>query len=51
MKPSASADRPIGDEELQRFRETISGAVLDPAHPDYEEARRSGTERSTGIPR
>jgi FAD/FMN-containing dehydrogenase len=40
MKPSASRDRPIGDVELQRFRDTISGAVLDPAHPDYEEARK-----------
>jgi FAD/FMN-containing dehydrogenase len=46
MKPSASGDRPISNEsvvphrEVQRFRETMSGAVLDPAHPAYEEARK-----------
>ena len=40
MTPSASGERPISDEELRRFRETMSGAVLDPADPAYGEARR-----------
>jgi FAD/FMN-containing dehydrogenase len=40
MKPSPVGDRSISYEELQGLRETLSGAVLDPAHPAYEEARK-----------
>jgi FAD/FMN-containing dehydrogenase len=40
MKPSASGHRSISSNELQRFRETITGDLLDPAHPAYDEARQ-----------
>ena len=40
MKPNATGARPISYEALQVLLETFSGAVLDPAHPDYEEARK-----------
>lgn len=35
-----SHSQPISNERLQRFRAAMRGAVLDPAHPDYEQARK-----------
>jgi FAD/FMN-containing dehydrogenase len=40
MKANAGGDRPMSSEALQRFRETMRGAVLDPAHPAYDETRK-----------
>jgi FAD/FMN-containing dehydrogenase len=40
MRPSSSQDSRVSSDHLQRFREAMSGTVLDPLHPAYEEARK-----------
>lgn len=40
MKPGLEEDPRITGDDVQRLRETMGGAVLDPAHPAYEQARK-----------
>jgi FAD/FMN-containing dehydrogenase len=40
VKHSSSADHPISNEHLRSFRASMTGPVLDPRDPEYEEARK-----------